>query len=93
MKIKCPKADELRPFVKDGQEKHRREVLKDTIRGIKWSASQGDIDREFLMRFDEDVQYCAEFLQQRGYKTIARHDALGCPLLYVKWGEEDERTI
>ena len=87
--MKCPNAKELKPLVKDGQEKHRKQVLKDIIRGIKWRASQGGIDRTFPMCSDEDVQYCAEFLQQKGYKTIARHDGLGCPLLYVKWGEED----
>lgn len=86
--MKCPDVKELRPLVKNGQEKHKKQVLKDTIRLIKWSASQGAIDREFLMSSDEDVQYCAEFLQQRGYKTIASRGALGCPLLYVKWGEE-----
>ena len=46
--MKCPDVKELRPLVKNGQKKHRRKVLKDTIRGIKWSASQGAIDREFI---------------------------------------------
>ena len=91
--MKCPDAKQLRPLVKNGQEKHRKKVLKDTISLIKRSASHGDTDREFLMSSDEDVQYCAEFLQQKGYKTIATHGVLGCPLLYVKWGEENERRV
>ena len=85
--MRCPKANELKPFVKNGKEQHKKETLKNTIRSIKFSASQGKTEREFLMNNEEDAQYCADFLQQKGYTITIRHDALGWPLLCVSWGE------
>ena len=78
-----------RKGIKTSRKEWSRKTQKKSVkRQAELKPSHGD----FLMSSDEDVQYCAEFLQQRGYKTIATHGVLGAPLLYVKWGEEQEKV-
>ena len=87
MRMRCPDAKELRPFVQKGVKKRQKQLLKDVIDSIKYATSKGkDCMYYYLIDYEEDGLLCADYLKKHGYATRLEKDVLGTWTLFVNWG-------
>lgn len=56
----------IRALTARGKANNQRKILNDVIKHLKRSARSGDTYMKYIMRSDEDVVYCAEYLKQKG---------------------------
>lgn len=85
--MKCPNPNELNLLVQKGIMKRRKNLIKTLIDDIKYRASTGCDDLNYLIFYEEDGQYCVDYFKKHGYTVTLQRAALSGWRLCIKWGK------